>query len=274
MAATQVHQPDCIACGTATREIAVGPSYFDECRACGLSRLRGYNGRSDYWDAKQARDPYWTDARRRYFRAALRRFPGGRMLDVGGGIGEFTRLALEMGFDAYSLDSSDGATGAAARTLGGRALAAAPEAGSFDVVTLWCVIAHVSDPCSLLQSARSWLRPGGMLWLTTPNFAFQKRYGKILASAGRPIDFAAEDHIWHFTQQSLTLLFARAGFAPPRFHYVGGTDRCTALANGSTIATQNVLIWGKRAWNRTAARANKIRVGIPTSELQVVTHRH
>jgi 2-polyprenyl-3-methyl-5-hydroxy-6-metoxy-1,4-benzoquinol methylase len=177
---------DCLACRTLTRETHVGPSAVDECPACGLARLRGYDGGLYYWDMKQTGDPYWTDARRGYFQAALARLPKGRLLDVGGGVGEFARVALEVGFDAYSLDSSEIATRAAAETLGGRALQAVPEGERFDVVTLWCVIAHVTDPGGLLEHAGRWLHPGGTLWLTTPNFAFQKRYGRISQPQGGP----------------------------------------------------------------------------------------
>jgi SAM-dependent methyltransferase len=256
---------DCLACGTPTRETRVGQSAFDQCPACGLARLRGYDGGPDYWDTRQAADPYWTAARRSYFRAALRHLPTGRLLDVGGGVGEFARVALEEGRDAYSLDSSETATGAAAETLGDRAIRTVPEGERFDVVTLWCVIAHVTDPTGLLEYAGRWLRPGGTLWLTTPNFAFQRRYGRILAAAGRPMSFADEDHLWHFTQASVALLLARSGFGTPRFLYVGGTDRCTTLAN------RRILIWGKRAWNTTAAAAEIIGARLPTSELQVVS---
>jgi SAM-dependent methyltransferase len=245
----------------------VGPSVFDECPACGLARLRGYDGGLNYWDTKQTGDPYWTDARRSYFQAALRHLPKGSLLDVGGGVGEFARVALGDGFDAYSLDSSETATGAAAEALGARALQAVPEGERFDVVTLWCVIAHVTDPDGLLERAGRWLRPGGTLWLTTPNFAFQKWYGRILATAGRPMKFVDEDHIWHFTKKSVTLLLSRTGFEEPRFHYVGGTDHCCTLAN------RRIIVWGKRAWNRSAAAANAVGARLLTSELQVVCRR-
>jgi hypothetical protein len=81
------------------------------------------------------------------------------------------------------------------------------------------------------------------------------------------MNFVDEDHIWHLTQESMTLLLNRTGFGAPRFHCVGGTDRCTTLAN------RRIIVWGKRAWNRSAAAATTIGAGLLTSELQVVCRR-
>src|SRR5262249_32162170 len=43
-----------------------------------------------------------------------------------------------------------------------------PEAG-FDVVTMIEFLEHVQDPQSQLSAALRWLRPGGLLYVTTPN---------------------------------------------------------------------------------------------------------
>lgn len=230
---------------------------------CGLARVVGYDGRNDYWDTKQTADPYWTEAKGRYFLSALAGLPRGRLLDLGGGVGEFAGVAADAGWDAYSYDTSPDATAAARDRIGARALGEA--SSGFDVVTLWCVIAHVSAPGDLLDSVRAALRPGGTLWLTTPNFAFQRRYTRLLAVVDRPIAFGfGDDHVWHFTADSLRRLLAEHGFVDVRFHYRGVIEWC---ATGHSAS--RVLIAGKRAWNSVVYAGYRLGLPLATSELQV-----
>jgi SAM-dependent methyltransferase len=54
--------------------------------------------------------------------------------------------------------------------------------GSIDLATMFHVIEHVADPALVLEKIRTWLRPGGVLVIETPNVAaldaelFRKRY--------------------------------------------------------------------------------------------------
>lgn len=253
----------CLVCGSPYHETSYGPSRFAECSGCGLARVLGYEGTSDYWGAKETSDRYWTEAKRRYFLSALTKLPRGRLLDLGGGVGEFAAVALDAGWDAYSYDASPDATAAAQERIGRRALGEA--ASDFDVVTLWCVLAHVQDPRHLLDSVRLALRTGGTLWLTTPNFAFQRRYARLLAVAGRPLLFGwGDDHLWHFTAASLRLLLESHGFRDVRFHHRGVIEWCSTGHSGSRL-----LIGGKRAWNAAVYAGYRLGMPVATSELQV-----
>lgn len=253
----------CLVCGTPYREASYGVSRFAECPACGLGRVLGYDGSPDYWKTKETSSTYWTEAKRRYFLSALDGLPRGRLLDLGGGVGEFAGMAVDAGWDAFSYDTSAEATAAARERIGSRALATAES--DFDVVTLWCVIAHVPDPGELLGSVREALRTGGTLWLTTPNFAFQRRYAVVLAAAGRPILFGGgDDHLWHFTEDALRRLLEQAGFRQVSFHYRGVIEWC---ATGQSSA--RLLIAGKRAWNTAVYAGYRLGMPLATSELQV-----
>jgi len=232
------------------------------------------SGRRDYWDpaAGSLEDTsYWTEAKKRYFDSTLallaKESAGRRLLDVGGGVAFFAERALQRGWDAYSLDSSDTVTRLAGERVGEkRAWISFDEdaSHSFDVVTLWCVVAHTTEPGELLLLARKALRPGGQIWVSTPNFRFQKPYSSARALLRRPLDFAAHDHIVHFTPESLRLLLVRAGFKDTTFRFEGITEACLVAGSRAPL-----LVAGKRVWNTIAFAA--ARLGLPnlTSELQV-----
>jgi SAM-dependent methyltransferase len=284
----------CWVCGDETRPRPRAGLPFRECATCGFGMLEGVEERDDYWrahggdpsdashDASPAEDPlgYWSVARASYFDGALDLLEASlppsrrRLLDVGGGAGFFAERALRRGWDAYSLDVSPTARDLAARRLGGERAWLALEGGrvgTFDAVTLWCVIAHTATPRSVLGEAAAALAPGGVLWATTPNFDFQRllyaRLKPLLVR--RPFDFGAPDHIGHFTPAALYRLVAAAGLNDPRLHFRGVTEAC--LFTG--YSRSRALVRAKSAWNRAAMAA--ARRGLPNlmSELQVTARK-
>jgi 2-polyprenyl-3-methyl-5-hydroxy-6-metoxy-1,4-benzoquinol methylase len=217
---------------------------------------------------------YWTRARQNYFDSALDLLGsmtgGRRLLDLGGGVGFFTERALARGWDAVSLDVSPSvAERAAARVGADRSLTEIPDArlGSFDAMTMWCVVAHTRDPEALIRTARAALAPGGVLWVTTPNFSFQKPYAAVRKRLGRELDFGRDDHVGHFTPQALREMLLRGGFEDARFRFRGITETCVAADSQS-----RVLVEGKRWWNRLAAGLVRFDVNL-MSELQVTARR-
>jgi SAM-dependent methyltransferase len=266
----------CRICEGSTAPLAIGAARFDRCTECGYAFLVDPPSASDYWpeDAAATSD-FWTEAKARYFRTALamlgRATPGRRLVDVGGGVGYFARIALDDGWDASSMDVSELATAVAAERIGDhRVLRSLDEVAprSIDVATLWCVVAHVEDPVGLLEAVGRVIRPGGVVWLTTPNFTFQRSYARLRLLAHRPIDFAADDHRGQFTPRATARLLARAGFGRPRWSYCGITEFC-ATTRSSASAALSV----KRAWNRCAHEAGRLGLPLVVSELQTVSRR-
>jgi 2-polyprenyl-3-methyl-5-hydroxy-6-metoxy-1,4-benzoquinol methylase len=108
-----------------------------------------------------------------------------RLLDVGCGNGHFLRVARRLGWLSYGVEM-DEAAAAAARLRGGEILGAGladlgPDFDEFfDVVTLSHVIEHLHDPVEALRHCWRILRPGGYIWLETPNVdaAGYGAYGK------------------------------------------------------------------------------------------------
>lgn len=80
-------------------------------------------------------------------------------------------------------------------------------ASGFDVIHASHLIEHLNDPAGFLARARGLLRPGGLLFLTTPNAdGFQAR---LLGSAWRS---AINDHLYLFSARTLTSMLERGGF--------------------------------------------------------------
>lgn len=99
--------------------------------------------------------------------------PGGRLLDVGCGDGEFLARMAGLGWSVEGLDF-DGSAVEVARArgltvhLGGLPEQSYPDA-SFDAVTLSHLIEHVYHPDQLLIECARILKPGGLLSIVTPN---------------------------------------------------------------------------------------------------------
>lgn len=103
------------------------------------------------------------------------RSAGARLLDVGCGNGSFLRVAQALGYGAEGIEIDETAA-APARTAGftvqvGAVSGVDFEAGRFEQITLNHVIEHLHQPLAALRRMARWLRPGGRIWLQTPNLA-------------------------------------------------------------------------------------------------------
>jgi len=143
--------------------------------------------------------------------------PPGRLLDAGAGRGRFVAAARTAGWDARGIEpSARGGTeyGVVLQRAGIEDADVAP--GSLDAVTLWHVLEHVEDPGGALTRVRSWLRPGGVVLVGTPNLAsLQARLG-----GDRWYHLDLPRHRTHFTARGLRALLARRGLMPLRTHHV------------------------------------------------------
>ncbi len=102
---------------------------------------------------------------------------GSRLLDVGCGNGAFLTFARSMGYDTMGTDVDPKALDIA-RSQGLRVFQGSVDdlsgfEAAFDVITLCHVIEHVHDPTRLLRRCRELLKPGGFLWIDTPNIDSQ-----------------------------------------------------------------------------------------------------
>ena len=100
---------------------------------------------------------------------------GGRLLDVGFGDGSFLANVQAIGWDAVGLDfDADVVKNARQRGLKvheGSVEEFTGEDDSFDVITMCHVIEHLYDPVASLKACHRLLKPGGLIWIETPNIS-------------------------------------------------------------------------------------------------------
>jgi 2-polyprenyl-3-methyl-5-hydroxy-6-metoxy-1,4-benzoquinol methylase len=146
---------------------------------------------------------------------------GARLLDVGCGNGGFLMLARQAGWQVEGLDFDANAVQTArSRGLtvhhGGIELLSGQDA-SFDVITLCHVIEHVYDPVATLRRLHALLKPGGTLWLETPNLSSvgSMRFGSSWHSLDPP------RHLMIFNPDSLRKVLTQTGFRSFRQYWRG-----------------------------------------------------
>ena len=187
--------------------------------------------------------------RRSYADRAVRhlpRFQGRRrLLDVGCGEGAFLAEMRRAGWDVQGLEPD--ATAAETARRSGVPVVQQPlepdvfPSGSFDALTMNHVIEHLHGPIEALRICHDLLRPGGVLWIATPNLGSRGHdlYGRDWVGLDPP------RHLVLFTRSSLSRAVKSAGFEPERFASDYSADRvfpCSAaVAAGEDPLDQRVV---------------------------------
>jgi SAM-dependent methyltransferase len=135
-----------------------------------------------------------------------------RLLDIGCGEGEFLADMQALGWSVEGIEPTDEAVAIARKrsvpvvqgTLADVDLADA----SFDAVTFRLVFEHLREPFAALQACRRALKPGGVLWIATPNLASEghRLFGEYWIHLQPP------RHPVVHTPDSAMHLLARSGF--------------------------------------------------------------
>lgn len=171
-------------------------------------------------------------------------FKGGSILEVGCGNGRIAKSLLDSGlpFDSYVMSDLSRPRAEAARahlkdkrfeisildieTADNWPLAASQK---FDAIMMVALIEHLVDPISAMARLRQHVKPGGFVYILTPNVArWTKRLallaGKVPATAskqeglvcfdGQPVDLLDCGHLHYFTFSNLSrMLTERCGFS-------------------------------------------------------------
>lgn len=143
-----------------------------------------------------------------------------RVADLGAGQGAFTQLLAELGHEVVGVDADPGNWRVPGVEILGIDLDGdfAPAVGEnrFDAVVAIEILEHVENPFAFARNAARLLKPGGLLFLTTPNVeAVSSRL--IFLYTGRLKHFSAWEtvrpaHITPIFRWKLEMLLEEAGF--------------------------------------------------------------
>ena len=203
----------------------VAPADHTDTELAARKRAEGYatnpkaTGESNEYRGLQIRA--WPGLHDDIAAEAVKRVPaGGRVLDLAAGSGAMSLRLADLGFDVTASDlvgesfRLHGQIPFVAADLNGSF--AAPFAGQFDAVMAVELIEHLENPWHLLRQCFAVLKPGGHLFVTTPNINNAASIA-ILARFGHHSQFSVGDYerIGHITPVSyiqLRLAGREAGF--------------------------------------------------------------
>ena len=161
--------------------------------------------------------------------------PGQTLLDVGCGNGIFLDFARHAGWQTLGIDFDPNSVACCLQKgldvkQGGIEILA-DQSDRFDWITLSHVIEHVHHPLDLLAACHGLLKPGGRIWIETPNIDAQGH--RDFGSAWRGLE--PPRHLVLFNRASLERALRATGFgeivdAPYRALYQGLAQKSQAIA--------------------------------------------
>ena len=133
-----------------------------------------------------------------------------KLLDYGAGTGNFARFMSDNAYKVYAVESNSRALIIAANK-GLTVFSDLKEVSfkvRFNVISLWHVLEHISDPENTLLDLRSRLEKNGKLFVAVPNFkSYDSQYYKAFWAA-----LDVPRHLWHFTTPGVQMLMDQSGF--------------------------------------------------------------
>jgi SAM-dependent methyltransferase len=217
-------------CETATEAFGEKATYdWLRCRACGtlfverfptVAELQAVYG--SYYHADNLKLPDLVRRRSEEILAPFTRYrQTGRLLDVGYGAGYLLNAAEHLGWECWGQEVSPEPI-RIARERGWHVLEGdfdhveIPEA-HFDVICITGVLEHIEYPLRYLRHAWRALRPGGLLYATTPNgLSMTSRVLGVKWSVCMP-----PEHVQLFSHRSLVRACQRVGFTHSRIRCEG-----------------------------------------------------
>jgi len=228
-------------CG-ASGFVPFGPEY-GECRTCGTlvylkdtppEQLLVRDDETDFYGKK-----YWLERQQAAFgfpdiharsrndlpernlhwlRALLKyQPPPAKVLEVGCAHGSFVALMRQAGYQAEGLELSPWVVAFGQETFGipvhvGPVESLDMPAASLDAIVLMDVLEHLPDPSATMRRCLQLLKPAGLLLVQTPCFREEVSYAALVESKDPFLGMLIpEEHIYLFSQRSVTELFRRIG---------------------------------------------------------------
>ena len=137
---------------------------------------------------------------------------GGKFLDFGCGSGAF--LDAMRGFEGIGFELAPEGLRRKGQIVIGDILSEhlscfGLSPGSFDFIVAWDVLEHLPDPAQRMLRLRTLLKPGGRLYLTTPDSS-----SWVARLTGEKWNMLLLEHLWYFSPATLRQFLSRCGFTP------------------------------------------------------------
>ncbi|MFB3891718.1 MAG: class I SAM-dependent methyltransferase [Phycisphaerae bacterium] len=162
--------------------------------------------------------------------------PGGRLLEIGCAYGLFLDEARRS-YDVSGIDIAASAIAHARDKLHLNVRVADfldvhDEPAAYDIICLWDTIEHLRFPIRYIEKAARWLRPGGLLALSTGDIgSFVARRRKARWRLIHP-----PTHLFYFSVRTLEMAVRRAGLSPAMTRHVGFHRSYKSIAYGLFVA--------------------------------------
>jgi predicted SAM-dependent methyltransferase len=132
--------------------------------------------------------------------------------------------------------------------------------GDFDVVTMWDVIEHVTNPTETLRAAWRVLRPGGYLVVHTMDLA--SPFAQLM---GKRWPWFMEMHLFYFTRDTMRQMLEQANFEVVWVGAQGRYLRAGYLA--SRVAALTPVLGQPLEWLMTVLKLRKIPLRVNLGDL-------
>jgi SAM-dependent methyltransferase len=182
----------------------------------------------------------------------------GKLLDFGCGWGQYLGAAKAVGWDAIGIEIDpekiEFARSQGLNAVQGELLDGIFDSETFDAVIAQQVFEHLYDPVSYIEEIRRVLKPGGVLFVSVPN------YGSVLARfAGANWDMVSPvAHVRYFTSGTLKQLLSDHGFEVLSKRYVRRFENnlLKDMAYQASVVFENVFqIYPRTALSLYACKA-------------------
>lgn len=166
----------------------------------------------DYYSSNYERTDYFSPITEKRYNELLDGFEKykstNRILDIGAGCGFFLKTAKKRGWEVYGTEIDASVIGdcfdSTINMSFGDINSIQFPANHFDVIVHIEVIEHINNPNEYVSEIYRILRPGGITYLTTPNFNAIHRY----RLKGKYDIIGYPNHLCYYTTKTIKNLFA------------------------------------------------------------------
>jgi SAM-dependent methyltransferase len=190
------------------------------CRECGFAFGHPFVGGDEEFYSilhEQKGYPSWRWDYDVALDSALKGKEGGRILEIGAGVGNFLK-SLGQEWQRFAVEASESnrveLERAGVHVFRDLHAAVQVEAGTFQTIVLFQVLEHIAEFKSVLAECRKLLRPDGRLVITVPDGDAMIRQERLTGCPDMP-----PNHINKFTPRSLSRALTDAGFTPGQVIY-------------------------------------------------------